>query len=102
MNTNKKAFDRFLKYNDIWYQYYDAFHSYTGRRWRFDHEYEQEEEYFFENEDPESWIGSAFSWNNHGGDELWSELSNTWNDVYYLQSKRFYLSCKVPQNIKVV
>jgi hypothetical protein len=99
---DEKAFNKFLKYYLVWHDYYNAFNSLNSRRWRDDQEYQTEERDFFDYEDPLSWIGSAFSWYENGGDEIWSALSRRWNDVYLDQNRKFYISCIMPRQIKTV
>jgi hypothetical protein len=103
----KRAFDKFLKHNDVYDRFYRNFFSPDGIAWRKMNEYDRDSIEYFRTINTESWIVNAFSWGMDAYLIEWEDLSQEWSNMYYgtpvfIEESEFYSLDTLSKNIKTI
>jgi hypothetical protein len=101
------AFDRFLKYANLYEEFYRAFDSRNGVAYRIKYDEPIYVDEYFNNLKPYHWIVSAFCWGNHIVQHRdfvgsWGSLNAIWCKALENHDKRYWKSYKLNNNTKVI
>jgi hypothetical protein len=101
-------FDRLLKRYHVYEEFYKAFNSPEGVRYRKGYDIPEDvDDYFHVVLKPTHWIIDAFCWGNHVIQcrdiiSSWGSLNDIWDKVYKNKDKRYWYLYKLNNNVKVI